>query len=275
VCDLSPLGIDAVYVTTLPSSHYPVVRELFSLEIARNIFVEKSLAASLEEAEEMCRLADTHGGECMVGFQKRFGRTFNKTKRLLDEGFLGEIVSFEAYAYSSDFAEAKGDTGQSRGGVLRDQGSHAIDLAHWFFGDLEVVRQTERDSPEGPEDLTFGKVEAAGGVQGTFTVSAQMPDYRLPEIGMAIVGSEGTIKVNDDRVEVESRRHCARWHRQDLDDSSVPFLLADPEYSRESQAFIAAAGGRHNHGGADFQAGARVEKVIDAILNSQLRLSQP
>src|SRR5215211_2376935 len=119
--DLEGMGIDAVYVATLPGSHHAVVREIYSRNIARNVFVEKSLAVSHAQAAEMCRWAEDHGGVTMVGFQKRFGVTFMKAKEILDGGGVGDVKAFEAYAYSSDFVDGA-DTKQSvsRGGVLRD-----------------------------------------------------------------------------------------------------------------------------------------------------------
>jgi predicted dehydrogenase len=270
VSDFAGMELDAVYVATLPSSHHPVVREVYERGIARNVFVEKSLASSHAEALEMCRLAEEHGGVSVVGFQKRFGGMFRKTKELLEEGALGDVASFDAYAYSSDFAEASADAQQavSRGGVLRDQGSHPIDLAQWFFGDLEVVAPDEADAEtrDRPADFTTGKVKAAGGIKGTLSVSAQLADYRLPEIGMTITGSRGAINVNDDRLELTNGAEPRRWHRQDLGDTQVPFLLGDPEYTRESEAFVAAVASGEGAGGADFAAGARVERVIDDIL---------
>lgn len=270
--DLSSLEIDAVYVATLPGAHHPVVSAIYSSRISSNIFVEKSLASSYEEAKEMCRLTDAYGGVNRVGFQKRFGVTFKRTKELLTEGALGEITSFAGYAYSSDFAEAKADRGQSvlRGGALRDQGSHVIDLAHWYFGDLNVV-EPDDVTPRGnvPADFTWAKVRASSGAEGTFGVSAEMADYRLPEIGMTITGSEGVIHVNDDRLKIVSGGRDRMWFRQDLDDSRVPFLLGDPEYCRENETFVAAIVSGQSRGGADFHAGARVERVIDAILGSQ------
>ena len=114
VADLAEMDLDAVYVATLPASHHPVVRTVYEGGIARHVFVEKSLASSHSEAVDMCRLAEAHGGVSVVGFQKRFGGMFRKTKELLDEGTLGDVTSFDAYAYSSDFAEASADFGTSR-----------------------------------------------------------------------------------------------------------------------------------------------------------------
>jgi predicted dehydrogenase len=267
VAELEGLGLDAVYVATLPGAHYPIVREIYARGIARHVFVEKSLAGSYADAREMCRLADEAGGVAMVGFQKRFGECFNKARELLAQDAIGEVESFDAYAYSSDFAEAPPDAAQavSRGGVMRDQGSHAVDLAHWFFGDLQAESGDGVPPPDAPPDFSFGRVRTASGAAGSFSVSAQMADYRLPEIGMTIQGSDGTIKVNDDRVEMLNGS-SELWHRQDLEGSEVSFLLGDPEYTRESEVFVAAVSEGRPHGGASFEDGARVEKVIDEIV---------
>lgn len=268
VSELAGLDVNAVYVATLPGSHHAVVREVYQRDIARHVFVEKSLAASHAQAQEMCRLAAERGGVCMVGFQKRFGPTFAMTKRLLEEGALGTVSAFEAYAFSSDFADIDDCDGQavSRGGVLRDQGSHPIDLAHWYWGDIEVVGvDTAAPGDDRPSDFTRARVTAGDGLTGTFSVSAQMTEYRLPTTGMRIAGSAGSIDVNDDRLVLTTSGRNETWHRQDLDDSRVPFLLGDAEYTRQDAAFVAAVAGGGGHGGADFGAGARVERVIDAI----------
>ncbi len=82
-------------------------------------------------------LADNSKGHTMVGYMKRFSVTFRKAKELLDQGVLGSVISFDAYAYSSDFFGVQRDSvSGARGGVLEDLGSHVSDLALWFFGDL-------------------------------------------------------------------------------------------------------------------------------------------
>jgi hypothetical protein len=93
-----------------------------------------------------------------------------------------------------------------------------------------------------------------------------MPQYRLPDFGVRITGSETSIDVNDDRILLDDHASPRRWHRQDLADSSVSFLLGDPRYTRESVAFQDAVRGGEAFAGADFHAGARVERVTDGIL---------
>ena len=59
----------------------------------------------MNESKELCDLAKTYGGVNMVGYMKRFSVTFIKAKEILDKKFLGEDITFKAYAYSSDFYE--------------------------------------------------------------------------------------------------------------------------------------------------------------------------
>jgi predicted dehydrogenase len=137
---LSDFDVDCVYVTTPIPAHYPVISSLYSNSITSNLFVEKTLADSWDKAKALTELAETCGGVNMVGYMRRFAVTFQKAKNLLDRGTIGEIVSFDACAYSSDFVDIKrGSKGSgSRGGVLNDLGSHVIDLVSFFFGDFEL-----------------------------------------------------------------------------------------------------------------------------------------
>ncbi len=118
--EMSKLNLDVVYVTTPIPSHYNLVKEIYAKQIARNVFVEKTLTSSNAQSEELCSLADKSKGQTMVGYMKRFSVTFRKAKELLDQGALGSLQSFDAYAYSSDFFGVQRDPiSVARGGFLR------------------------------------------------------------------------------------------------------------------------------------------------------------
>lgn len=152
---LAGLDLDAAYITTPIPSHYAVAKTLLSEKIAQNLFVEKTLASSYKEANELCGLSRSFGHIDMVGYMKRFAVTFRKAKQLLDQEILGDLISFDAHAYSSDFADSRKGSREAgmRGDVLGDLGSHVVDLALWFFGSLEVASaEFESMNPFGPED---------------------------------------------------------------------------------------------------------------------------
>jgi predicted dehydrogenase len=91
---------------------------------------------------------------------------------------------------------------------------------------------------EKSEDIASFKVTSSSGATGSFSISWCARDYRLPEFGLTISGSKGTIKVSDDKVELELNEGVSeKWYRHDLKDN-VGFLLGEPEYFREDKHFI-------------------------------------
>jgi predicted dehydrogenase len=153
------LDLDAVFVLTPIPSHYFIIKQLYDQKIARNIFVEKTLTNSFSRSEELAALSKQVDGVSMVGYMKRFGVTFNQVKLLLKEQVIGDIKSFDAYAFSSDFADVpEGSTlSVGRGGVLEDLGSHVVDLSVWLLGDLKTTGATanSRIAPTSEDDVTF------------------------------------------------------------------------------------------------------------------------
>jgi predicted dehydrogenase len=263
---LSSLGLDAVYVTTPIPYHYSVTRTVYQKKIAKNVFVEKTLAANHKEAEVLCDLARTSGGANMVGYLRRFYVTFLKAKSLLDEGKIGDISSFKAYAFSSDFVDAEVENQESsdRGGVLADLGSYAMDLASWFFGDMSVKSARAESAMQNNAEVLRLELYQNQGITGTCDVSWRMKDYRMPEVGFTAEGSEGTVTVNDDWVELRLKGGTSsRQYRQDLNDN-VPFWLGLPEYYRENKYFVSSS----LDGCASepcFESASKIDKMIEDV----------
>lgn len=267
VGELSGLGLDAIFVTTPPTTHFGVVKAILSAELAPNIFVEKPLAASGAESEELCRLVEKQPpGTNMVGYNRRFAVTFGKAKEILDEGTLGDVHSFQAHAYSSDFLGARSSSNaRSRGSVLRDLGCHAVDLAMWFFGGLHVeAAGADAMVGKGSVDSVFFRTVTSDGLAGEFKSSWRMENYRLPEIGLSVNGSKGTMRVNDDDVELKLKTGNEHlWHRHDLKDEAA-FFLGGTDYSREDEAFVKAmASGSQVE--PSFRSAAMVDRVVDQV----------
>ena len=233
------LDLDVIYVTTPIPSHYSVIKELYSRRKSVNVFVEKTLASNYGDSLKLCELAFASKTANMVGYMKRFAVTFQKARDLLNEDEIGEVSSFGAHAYSSDFFGVKevSKTSSSRGGVLSDLGSHVIDLALWLFGDFVVQSIGQTGTIDIQNTVNF-KVRNNDQVEGAFDISWCKEGYHVPEFGITIQGSKGKIKVDDDVVELEiSSGGSFRWHRPDLNDN-VGFLLGAPEYYREDDYFV-------------------------------------
>jgi predicted dehydrogenase len=264
------LDLDVVYVTTPIFSHSFLAKKIYLNGIARNLFVEKTLASSYDEAKELCDLAQSYGGINMVGYMKRFAVTFNEAKNLLVKGKLGEVISFKGYAYSSDFVGAKKSSKVPavRGIALRDLGSHALDLALWFFGDFQVESAMPQLLNENdPEPSVYFRVtKPANGLIGEFNVSRCMKSYRLPEIGLLIEGSEGSMNVNEDRVELKlNDKQLSTWYRHDLNDNAG-FMLGAPEYFRENEYFVKSISEGRNVE-PSFYTASKVDQLIDQVID--------
>lgn len=268
---LSRFDLDAVYVTTPIPSHFPVARAILEKKISANLFVEKTLAQTCNESETLTDLAKGLHSVTMVGYLRRFYVTFAKARELLLKDAIGKVDRFEAYAYSSDFlgVTKETDTAYSRGGVLRDLGCHAVDLALWFFGDLKVALAQAKPADDYSGDSVSFRVENPE-ITGQFDVSWCKEDYRMPEVGFLIIGSKGQLLVNDDQVKLDVKDgQSAMWYRHDLNDN-VPFCLGLPEYYREDLSFVSAVVERGKVE-PDFCSAAKVDKIIEDVVGEEVR----
>jgi predicted dehydrogenase len=261
----SEFKLDAVYVTTPIPTHFSIIKAIYSMGIAKNIFVEKTLASSYEQAAQLCLEAKAAGGVTMVGYMNRFAPTFKKAKTLLQEEVIGKVVSFKAYAYASDFVGVKPKSVPSRGGVIRDLGAHIIDLSIWFFGHLEVESSEQEPlTQEDNESGAYFKVRGSNGLAGEFDISWCKEGYRLPQFGLTISGSKGVIKVNADLVRLEKRgEDLLTWHRHDLD-GDLPFFLGAPEYFREDEHFVRSIL-EGSSADPDFNTASKVDLFIEQV----------
>ncbi len=261
------LNLDAIYVLTPIPSHYPLLKQIYTQNLARHVFVEKTLSQNYAKSKELAQLVAERGGANMVGYMKRFGVTFNYAKNLLDQEAIGKLQSFDAYAFSSDFADvAEGsEVSKARGGVVEDLGSHVVDLTAWLFGELTVTEAhaNSQISACSEDDVAFS-VAGADDLVGKFEVSWRKIGYRMPEFGIKIVGSKGTLYVNDDEVKVYSNASEAKsWFRHDLEDN-VGFYLGGSEYWRENQHFLhAITSGLPTQ--SSFESALRVDFLLEQV----------
>jgi predicted dehydrogenase len=268
VSNFKGLDLDAVYVTTPISSHYAVAKTVYQQQIAHHLFIEKPLSSNYSQSKELCDFASNVKGVNMVGYLRRFYVTFNKAKALLDQNTIGEAQSFAIKAFSADFCGVHDspDASIARGGVLRDLGSYAIDMALWYFKDLQITSaKTESLTGLGAQDAVyFTAQQEKSALQGEFSVSWCKEGYRMPEVIITVKGSKGTIEVNDDQVSLNL--NCGgktTWFRHNLNDN-VGFWLGNPEYYREDALFVEALK-TNSMVEPNFKTAAKVDSLIETI----------
>ena len=86
---LNGAGLDAVVVATSVRSHYPMAKA--SLLAGKHTFIEKPMASSAAECEELIELAHQKGVVLMVGHTFLYSPAVRKIKEIVDAGDIGDI----------------------------------------------------------------------------------------------------------------------------------------------------------------------------------------
>lgn len=131
--------LDAVSVCTINCMHAPCA--LKAIRAGKHVLVEKPMATTLQDAEEMKAAAEKAGVLLMVGFVCRFGSDTAVMKDFIDDGALGEI-----YYAKASYLRRHGCPGGwfqnkelSGGGPLIDLGVHRIDQTRFLVGSPKPV----------------------------------------------------------------------------------------------------------------------------------------
>ena len=175
--------LNAVIVSTPDDLHYPMTMD--ALDAGLHVLCEKPMALNLAQAKEMYEKAESVGVKHMVFFTYRWSPAGRYIKQLVDSGYIGRCfhcrISYLA-GYGRD-ARYWWKWDKQRGlGVLGDLGSHAIDLARWYIGDITKVcaclgtfveRPGYEDQTLDPaNDAALLAVEFANGAKGILEASA-------------------------------------------------------------------------------------------------------
>src|SRR5688572_2122622 len=91
---LNGAGLDAVVIATSVKTHYPMAKA--SLEAGKHTFIEKPMAASVAECEELIEIAEKNGLILMVGHTFLYSPPIRKIKEIIRHGDIGEIQYISA-----------------------------------------------------------------------------------------------------------------------------------------------------------------------------------
>jgi predicted dehydrogenase len=132
-------GVDAVVVALPNRLHAPLTLRM--LEAGKHVLVEKPMATSAEQAEQMLAMAKARDLRLLVGHMWRFDREALYLKRAIEQRAVGEIWKTKGYGIHANWGPSGWfvDRELSGGGALVDLGVHAIDTARFLLGDPAPV----------------------------------------------------------------------------------------------------------------------------------------
>jgi predicted dehydrogenase len=155
--------IDAVIIASPNESHHEIT--MAALDRGLPVLCEKPLGMSIDEAQQMADMAKAKGLITMVPFTYRFMPTNQFVKQLIDDDYVGQPyhLSMRYFAgYARDGAYAwRFDEAKAGSGILGDLGSHWLDMARWFLGEVtSVSAHRDRFVPRGPRPDTTPYTQA-------------------------------------------------------------------------------------------------------------------
>ena len=84
--------IDTIIISATPeTTHYPMA--LASLKAGKNVFLEKPISTTLEEAEELINESIENNLKFTIGYSQRFNAKYAYVKKSLQEKLIGEPVT--------------------------------------------------------------------------------------------------------------------------------------------------------------------------------------
>jgi len=180
-------NLDLVSVAVPTSLHHPVTLEAIARGI--HVLVEKPIASTVEQAQEMIERARKRNLHLAVGHIERFNPAVIELKRRLAQGELGRVFLIHARRMGP-FPERIQDMG-----VVIDLAAHDIDIMFYLLDSPveRVYAETMRQVHTALEDLLAGLVRFQNGALGVLDTNRLTPT-KVREL--AVTGERGMFLVN-------------------------------------------------------------------------------
>lgn len=250
--------IEGIAIAAPAVMHYDMVKR--SLLAGKDVYVEKPLALTVRDGEELVAIAEREGRILMVGHILQYHPAVRKLKEMIMSGELGKVQ----YVYSNRLNIGKLRTEEN---ILWSFAPHDISVILMLLGEepLQVNAFGEDYLSRGVYDTTLTAMDFANGVKGHIFVSWLHP---FKEQKLVVVGSQAMAVFDD----VSSEKlflypHKIEWHEgkipvaQKAECRVVPFEPWEP--LREELSHFAECVNERKQPLTDGHEGLRVLKILE------------
>jgi len=180
-------SLDAISISVPTKFHKEVT--LCAIKNKINVLVEKPIADSVEDAQEMIDEAKKSNVKLMVGHIERFNPVIVELKKRIENNELGKIYKLHCDRLSP-FPKRVVDVG-----VIIDLAIHEIDILKYLVGSeaKRVYAETAQRIHSGHEDLLIGTMRFENGVLGVINTNWLTPK-KVREI--RVTGEKGMFVAN-------------------------------------------------------------------------------
>jgi len=184
--DLLGENLDALSIAVPTTLHKNVA--LDAIQRGINVLVEKPIADTVENADEIIKAALKNGVKLMVGHVERFNPAIIKLKELVGNGLLGNIVSISAKRvgpYNPRIRDV---------GIILDLGTHDIDIMSYLYGEkIKEVYASAGSVVHSHEDHAIITLNFDSGSSGVIDTNWLTP-HKVRNL--TVIGSRGIAEVN-------------------------------------------------------------------------------
>lgn len=194
------LRCDDIHIVTIATSsgiRPDIAKD--ALKAGKHIILEKPLALSIKDADEIINLAEKKELKVAVCHQLRFMPHITKLKQTVDKGAFGKLLHATVHMRwnrNDDYYKSAPwrGTWEHDGGALMNQAIHAIDLLLWMMGPVERVYAEVETlyRPIEAEDTAVAVVKFKNGALGIIEASVCIYPQNLDET-LNIFGENGTV----------------------------------------------------------------------------------
>lgn len=193
--------LELIAIATSSGAHAEIA--LYCIDHGINVIIEKPMAMSMADAEEIIKRSEKKGVKVSACHQNRFNVAVQQMRKALDENRFGKLshgsihVRWNRGKQYYDQATWRG-TWADDGGCLMNQCIHGIDLLRWMMGNgvvsvYGVTRQQQHDYLEA-EDVGMAVVTFANGAIATIEGTTNVYPQNLEET-LYLFGENGTVKL--------------------------------------------------------------------------------
>ncbi|MDA9022794.1 Gfo/Idh/MocA family oxidoreductase [Alphaproteobacteria bacterium] len=191
--------IDVVSILTESGNHAKHAVEVASR--GKHVIVEKPMALTLSDADQMISACDHAGVKLFVVKQNRFNVPVLKLKKAIDSGRFGKMILGTVrvrWCRPQDYydqADWRG-TWALDGGVLTNQAIHHVDMLEWMMGDVESVfaYSTRALAKIEAEDTVAVTLKFRNGALGVIEATTATRPRDL-EGSISVLGEGGTVEI--------------------------------------------------------------------------------
>jgi len=201
-------NVDAIIISATPeTTHYPMAKE--SLQAGKHVFLEKPLALTLEEADELIAIAQKSARKFAIGYSQRFNPKFAYAKKSIVEKTIGAPV---CALVSRHITRGLGNKigGRIKLSPAAMEATHDLDFVLWCMEPAKPIRVYSQSAygamkdVTGLEDAQWIIVTLDNGVVLTvgagWTMPPGYPNYSGTWI--EVTGTEGMLVIDDTHRDV-------------------------------------------------------------------------